>query len=977
MADDDSRCVETSSSSVVLITGIGVVCLEGAAHPSCMVSFEFMFGSTRRATLALVSAMFFSASVDAEPSHPAPRRSPSTAFFYGKDLPPELLAHYDRVVVEPDHFASVPRSSRAEPIAYVSVGEVHPTRSWHKQIPKRLLLGRNGTWGSDVVDTSSAEWSAFLLDRVIEPLWLRGYRGFFLDTLDSYERFVTDVRGRERHARRIGALVVTLKQRHPGVEVMLNRGFDVLPHAPQVDGVVVESLLSTCDASGNSCREVSAGESQSLLRRIRDVQARYRVPITIIDYAPSNDAAARRSLARRIIDLGFEPWISVPALDEVGVGRVEIVPRKILLLYRGNKEGYLGVQDAAVLVAPILEWFGYAVEYVDVRQSLPAGKLSGRYAGIVTLLPEGVDSAQAYRRWLLDQMAAGIRIAFVEGFGFEPDADFLARLGIAPASPTARGPMRTVMASEHFGFEAPLRPRLLERPPIVTAREDVRTLLRLADESGASWDGAVIGPWGGAAFLPYVIEERLEQERRWILDPFRFLKDALALPPIPAPDVTTEAGRRILTAHIDGDAFVSRAERPRAPFTAEIILKEILERYRIPHTVSIVEGEVGRSGMYPQYTEQLEAFARRIFALPHVEMASHTYSHPFEWEDAEAGRREGHVPHLPIPNYTFDLNRELAGSVAYVNGLAPPGKWVNVILWSGSCSPSQRAVALSQELGVFNVNGGGATRTRDLPSLTRGSAMGIPKGSGAYQVFAPVENENVYTNDWLGPFDGYRHAIETFELNDAPRRLSIVSLYYHFYSAAKTAALRALHQVYAWALMQETTPLYLSEYAAKVNAFQEASLARRLGTNTWELGGLGELRTVRVDPALGWPDAARSIGVAGVRDARQGRYVHLTDDRERGAAILTFGASVQIAPRLVHANGRARRWQVRDAAGASIRVAGHVPLEIDVAAGAPCVLTLAGRRIAGAPQPAVVGARAVTRFRLSAIDTGEVLLECR
>lgn len=950
------------------------------ARASTVVSFARMFGSMRRAAVALVSALLLASPADAGPADAgAPPASPSTAFFYAKDLPPELLAHYDRVVIEADHFASAPRSTRAELFAYVSVGEVHPTRSWRTEIPARLVLGRNGAWGSDVVDTSSAEWSAFLLDRVIEPLWSRGYRGFFLDTLDSYERFVKDgAEGRARHARRIGALVATLKQRHPDAKIILNRGFDVLPHAPRVDGFVVESLFSTCDASGTTCRPVPAAESEALLRRIRDVQALYHVPITVIDYAPSSDLAARRALAKRIAALGFEPWISMPKLDELGIGRVEIVPRKVLLLYKNSGEGYLGVQDAAVLIAPVLEWLGYAVEYVDVRQPLPAGKLAGRYAGIVTLLPDGVDARDSYRRWLLEQMAAGIRIAFIEGFGLDPDAQLLARLGLASASPTAKGPMRIVVKTDHFGFEVQPRPRLAERPPVVSARDDVRTLLRVADAEGAIWDGAVIGPWGGAAFLPYVIEERLEQERRWILNPFEFLKDALALPPIPAPDVTTEAGRRILTVHVDGDAFVSRAERPGAPFTAQIVLEEILERYRIPHTVSIVEGEVGPSGMYPQHTEKLEAFARRIFALPHVEVASHTYSHPFEWEDAEAGRRDGHVPHLAIPGYTFDLQRELAGSVAYIEGLAPKGKRVKVLLWSGSCSPSQRAVALSQKLGLYNVNGGGATRTRDLPSLTRGSAMGIPKGGGAYQVFAPIENENVYTNDWLGPFDGYRHAIETFELNDTPRRLSILSLYYHFYSAAKTASLRALEQVYTWALAQETTPLYLSEYAAKVLAFQQVSLARRLGTDTWEIGGLGELRTVRADPALGWPDPSRSVGVAGMRETRQGRYVHLTDDRERGVAVLSFAAPVPVGPRLVDANGRVRRWQMRDATHASIRVEGNMPLEIDVAAGAPCALTIAGRRITGAPQPSVAGGgRAVTRFRLSVTDTGEVDLECR
>jgi hypothetical protein len=899
----------------------------------------------------------------------------TTAVYYGRDVPRELFAHYDRVVVEADHFPAAPVSPRAQVLAYVSLGEIRSSRAWHKDVPQKLVLGTNGPWGSEIVDTKSPEWQAFVLDRVIAPLWSQGYRGFFFDNLDSYKRIATEAPRHAEHARAIARIITTLQQRHPEVTVVVNRGFDVLPHVPRIDGLVVESLLATCDPTGRNCRAVPEAERNALLALLRGVRARRSVPITVVDYVPSADLAGRRATAKRIAELGFDPWVTSPKLDEYGIGAVEIIPRRVLVVYKHSDEGYLGTQDACVLVAPILEWLGYAVDYADVRKPLPSQSLAGRYAGIVTLLPEGVDHPDAYRSWLGAQLDAGQRIAFVEGFGFEPDAAFLSRLGLTATRKVAKAPVKIARTTDYFGFEAPVRTRVRELSPALASRNDVRELLRVEDADGAAWSGAVIGPWGGAAFLPYVIEERLEQERRWILDPFKFLRDALALPPIPAPDVTTESGRRILTTHIDGDAFVSRVERHGTPFTAQVVLEEILTRYRIPHTVSIVEGEVGPAGMYPQHTAKLEAFARKIFALPNVEVASHTYSHPFEWEDAEAGKREPHVPHLAIKGYTFNLEREIKGSIDYINSLAPRDKRVKVLLWSGSCSPSEHAVALTQRLGIFNVNGGGSTRTRDLPSLTRGSAMGIPKAPGVYQVFAPVENENVYTNDWLGPFDGYRHAIETFELNDSPRRLSTITIYYHFYSAAKTAALVGLRAVYAWALEQESTPLYLSEYAAKVIAFQQASLARR-ADGRWEIGNLGELRTVRLDPSLGWPIASTSVGVAGVRDVKQGRYVHFTDEREKGLAVLSVGPSAPAAPRLLHANGRVRSWTPRGQASARIRITAHVPLEIVVAARSACRLAVAGRLVKATREPSLATGEIVTAFEVPATDTGEADLVC-
>ena len=289
-----------------------------------------------------------------------------------------------------------------------------------------------------------------------------------------------------------------------------------------------------------------------------------------------------------------------------------------------------------------------------------------------------------------------------------------------------------------------------------------------------------------------------------------------------------------------------------------------------------------------------------------------------------------------------------------------------MLLWSGSCSPSKRAVALTQKLGLFNVNGGGATRTHDMPSITRGSAMGIPKGDGAYQVFAPVENENVYTNDFLGPFDGYRRAIDTFQLTDSPRRLGILTIYYHFYSAAKTAALVALKDVYEWAMKQETTPLYLSEYASKVVAFQKASVAVRIDDGAWQVGDLGDLRTLRLAPALGWPDVTKGAGVAGVRDTKEGRYVTLARDVDN---VELF--TVPAAPSAVHlesSNGRVLSWK-RESKKIKFSIAAHLPLTVTLAGGGTCT-------VRGAAMTSTRAGR-TQRFTSKATSSGDAVFECQ
>ncbi|WP_201800302.1 hypothetical protein, partial [Enterobacter hormaechei] len=109
----------------------------------------------------------------------------------------------------------------------------------------------------------------------------------------------------------------------------------------------------------------------------------------------------------------------------------------------------------------------------------------------------------------------------------------------------------------------------------------------------------------------------------------------------------------------------------------------------------------------------------------------------------------------------FSLDREISGSINYINArLAPPGKRVKLLQWSGDCQPPEIAVRMAWDAGVLNLNGGDTTITRSSPSWTEIAPLGIDKGPGAYQVFAPNQNENVYTNDWTGPFYGFDRLIE-------------------------------------------------------------------------------------------------------------------------------------------------------------------------------------------------------------------------
>ncbi|HWO12036.1 MAG TPA: hypothetical protein VNN80_21225, partial [Polyangiaceae bacterium] len=88
----------------------------------------------------------------------AARAAERTAFHYGQHVPPELLAAYDQVVVEPDHIGDLRafEGQPARPIAYLSVGEVSRASRHAASIDRSWVLADNVAWSSWVMDLTSA-----------------------------------------------------------------------------------------------------------------------------------------------------------------------------------------------------------------------------------------------------------------------------------------------------------------------------------------------------------------------------------------------------------------------------------------------------------------------------------------------------------------------------------------------------------------------------------------------------------------------------------------------------------------------------------------------------------------------------------------------------------------------------------------------------------------------------------------------------
>lgn len=878
----------------------------------------------------ILSFFFILAPVEDASSAPAPF---TLALYYAADHPLDELKAFDVVVVDPDSGIAVSSygAGKSELFAYVSLGEANSSRSYTKQMDPKWFIGLNEAWQTKVIDTSSKEWRAFFVDRIVAPLWAAGYRGFFIDTLDSYQLAAS----KDDFTRMENGIVDTLREvrrRFPGVRLILNRGFEVFGQLKgEVFAVAAESLFQRYDPVGKVYVEVPENDREWLLNRFKEVQDS-GVPVIAIDYVHPEKRSLARQTAERIKNLGIIPWVTDKDLASLGVGAVEVMPRKILGLYDGGEASDIYGVMVNRLAAMPLNYLGYMLELRDLRDDLPKGIIAGRYAGVV-VWPDRTGERQGLKEWTLRLIREEVPIVFLDRFGFGAEDGFFRQLGMELNS-TVRviPPARVMFKDPCIGFEQQPLPQTDNFIPMKL--KEGTSLLRLTSANGIVSDAAAITPWGGYVLYPFSVTRLFKEQNVWVVDPFCFFRKALRLPDMPVPDTTTENGARLFLSHVDGDGFESKAEWMGGGLAADELRLKILERYRLPVTVSLITGVVAPNGLYPLESPRLMQAARDIFSLPWVEAASHSFSHPFRWRhNQEDSGSELQIWHnMNIPGYNFNLETEIGGSLKYMNdNLLPPGKKVKLFQWTGNCLPGEDAIRMTYEAGIFNINGGDTMITDSNISLTRVAPLGISR-NGWFQVFAPNQNENVYTNLWTDIFYGYQRVLETFRLTDVPRRLKPVNIYYHIYSASKKASLATLLQVYDWAQEQDFFSIYTSEYIEKVLDFNRTVVAR--DGSGWLVRNSGKLKELRIPRSAGYPVLEASGMVAGFSDHGDSRYIHLLPG---GEARIQFTPIAPALPYLAQANGMLESFE-RTGSGLKLNLRGYTKFSVMFGNVARCVI---------------------------------------
>jgi len=851
----------------------------------------------------------------------------SAMVYYGNDISWSLVGIHDYIIVQPEHIDTAAHGFKLYKknlYAYVSIGEAEKGQSSFSEISKKWSIGKNKAWNSNVIDIGNKEYHKFLFKNVIDPLIKRGFKNFFWDTLDSYQIVAKTEKEKERMRQGLITLIKTFHQHYPNSKLILNRGFEVINDIHNiVEAVVIESLFWGISGEKLAYSKVSKEDRKWLMGQIKKLDS-YKIPTIVVDYLPFSEKKKIKKTITSIEEIGAIPYIGDRDLMRFGYSSKNAVKREVLLFYDdtefdGTENDDKVYSTAFHQLSMPLEYMGY----IPVLKPISTWKYNlndkERYAAAVIWLTGTytVKQPKHFTKQIKSLYSSDIKLLILDSIEKDIHKTIFKLLGINTHELQTKQLGRLTYNKSYMGFE--IDPFIPSDTQLYNCKNS-KSLCQVRYGKKQS-TLAAITPWGGYAFNGTIMTN-IKKQDLWIANPFKLLRDTLKLEQIPIPDVTTENGKRLLFSHIDGDGIMNRAEWNPELFSGEVLYEKIFSQYAIPISVSIIEGETAPYGLYPKLSTQLENISKKIFALPNIEAATHTYTHPFYWGKVINDNLNPNY-RLKVKNYNFSVNREINGSLNYINTkLEPKRKNSHMLFWSGDCLPLKSTLSYIYKNNFLQINGGDTMITSSNPWLSLIAPLGIKRGN-YYQIFTGAQNENVYTNDWLGPFWGFKKVIQTFKLTNKPRRFKPIDVYYHLYSGSKRASLKALHSVYDWAISQDVMPIYTSEYIPKVMDYYDIAMAK--DANRWVVSGTRSLKTLRI-PKEYYVDFNSSVDIVGEKTYLKSRYIHLGTGEYQ---YFQLNKRKKEFSYLVDANGKIKNYN-KDNNETLITLHSHIPLQMRI-----------------------------------------------
>ena len=780
----------------------------------------------------------------------------SVGFNYRYEVPKDAFFAYDWLVINPNVKTY---KTQSKLIAYIN------TEEDEKKLPFKII-GYNKEWKSYIYDIRDINYQNYLLKKLDRA---KNFDGFFFDTIDSYH--MTKINKKE-YKNALIKFFKKVKKRYSDKIIIFNRGFELIDYVKPT-AIVAENFFKL------NGKDISENDRNWLRDKLNYAKSKGILPI-VVEYVDPFNKKKAIEIAKKIKKEGFIPYVADKNLYIMGVSDSYLFERKILVIYSEDKKEKSN-SLAHIMVSMPLEFFGYIPTLVHIND-LPDD--TSIYKAIIVVLDKEVKNKK-YKKWLKKQIKQNKKVLFLSTFGLD-DLSFLDIDTEYSKSLNFKLKKSRLKAFESKFEIGDLRDYFILKPKnsinllsFINAKNQTTTIA-----AKTQWGGYFVNP-----FDEYISNGFGEKEHivLWRVNPFEFIPYILdlKLKDAPLPDFTTENGKRIWFSHIDGDGFVNRNDK-NGKFAAEVLYENIFKKYNLPFSESVIEGEITPYGVYPKDSKEAIKVAKKIFKLKNIEPASHSFSHPFDWVD------EKH-PRLPIKNYEFSYKREIEGSLKFVSSLA--NKKAKLFFWTGACNPTKEQLAFVYKKGYLSINGQDTCIINSKKFLFYIAPLGIKKGE-YFQVYAPITNENIFTDLWKNKV-GYIKAIQTIKLTENPRRLKPIDVYFHNYSGAYKASLYALKKVIDFSIKQKVVPMFTSEWIKIALDFEDSYILRDLEGN-YIFKNSGNLRTLKIKGKHS-VDISKSRGVIGF--VYQKGYTYISLDNSKIHKIV-FGKNTK--PYLIYANKR-------------------------------------------------------------------------
>lgn len=604
--------------------------------------------------------------------------------------------------------------------------------------------------------------------------------------------------------------------------------------------------------------------------------------------------------------------------DEVYAEAKEM-KRWIMILY--DSEEY--EEEADVVkgfpVGIVLNHLGLLVDYWDIQDGHPDQKHMSKYLGIISLFQNPrMKEPSRYAEWIKQQITEGRKMIIIGNYGAYIDAstniqvknfkEVYKAMGLhhwdTELGPAKKQKIR-FKSSEMMDFETELSLDDMSAfyRKITSESPDNQVYYSIEDKNLGVIDAVVVTPAGGLIMddIAIKVKPRLKQDidkimeyiqngelknapdensyanSLWRINPFLFFQEALGLENRLFPDVTTLNGSRIFYSHIDGDGFTGISLIDRVSFSSEFVRDQIFKPYPLPFTVSVISGYIEGKG-YPYYNRGY-TISKEIYALPNVEAATHSYSHPYNWRVGVLDVKRDH--NNWVSTYSeLDHEMEILASAKFIErNLLPEDKKVEVFLWSGKCNPDEKALDYVNKLGLYNLNGGDPIFDSKYPSYTYLAPFAHHIGK-FWQYYTSSSNDYIYTKGWTQDYGNMKMLVDHFEHTESPRRILPLNIYFHFYIGDRQAGLDGLKVAFDYCMNTRIAPMFASEYVSVVKDFTQLRQFF-LPDSSYLIRHNGALRTLRIDnnEPPGFPDLNRSKGVIGYLSHQNSLYIHLDENK--------------------------------------------------------------------------------------------------